>query len=216
VTPKPSGEPSLASTVGSDGIPKIGLDTNPADVDPLKQRIDNFPYINPETGKIDVSTTDPDYVPAWYAANNYEVMYPSKSWEYVRMTPGPHNALGFVKVIFPNLYDVYLHDTNAKALFSRPIRAFSHGCMRMSKPLEFAEYLLRREGKFDANNVPGALKTGEYLPIFFDKQIPVYVEYYTVRVDDDGRANFLADIYDYDERGIVTPEPPPTGKAAAP
>jgi murein L,D-transpeptidase YcbB/YkuD len=220
-TPSPattngSGDTSLAATVTGDGVPKLGLDTNPSDVDPLKQRIDNFPYLNKETGEIDVSTTDPEYIPGWYAANNYEVMYPGKSWEYVRMTPGEHNALGYVKVIFPNLYDVYLHDTNAKPLFKRHIRAFSHGCMRMSKPLEFAEYLLRRENKFEANDVPGVLESGEYLPIFFDKQIPVYIEYYTVRVDDEGRANFLADIYDYDEKGIVTPVPPPTGKSAEP
>lgn len=214
--PSSTGEGTLTNSAPTDGIPKMGLDTNPSDVDPLKQKIDNFPYINEETGEIDVSTTDPEMIPAWYAANNYEVMYPGKSWEYVRMTPGEHNALGYVKVIFPNFYDVYLHDTNAKPLFKRHIRAFSHGCMRMSKPLEFAEYLLRREGKYDANNVDGVLKSGEYLPVFFDRQIPVYVEYYTVRVDSEGRANFLADIYDYDEKGIVTPEPPPHGYESAP
>lgn len=167
---------------------------------------EEYPYYNPETREIDVSTTIPGNVPAWYAENDYEVMYPSKSWEYVRMTPGDHNALGLVKVIFPNLYDVYLHDTNAKPLFKRDIRAFSHGCMRMSKPLEFSEYLLRRDNLYDENKVPEALKEGTYLPVFLKRQVPVYIEYHTVRVDDDGRANFLSDIYDEDANGVVIPD----------
>ncbi len=169
-------------------------------------------YLNEETGEFDMSTTHPDHIPAWYAANDYEVMYPSKKWEYVRMTPGDHNALGKVKVIFPNLHDVYLHDTNAKPLFAREIRAFSHGCMRMAKPLEFAEYLLRRDKVFEENNVPEALKEGTYLPVFLKRQVPVFVEYHTVSVDEQGRANFLSDIYDYDEEGIVIPT---TGKQKA-
>lgn len=162
-------------------------------------------YMDEETGEFDVSTTHPDHVPGWYAANNYEVMYPGKSWEYVRMTPGEHNSLGFVKVIFPNLHDVYLHDTNAKPLFKRPVRAFSHGCMRMAKPLEFAEYLLRRDKVYEENNVDEALEDGTYLPVFLERQVPVFVEYHTVGIDADGRANFYIDIYDYDEEGVVIP-----------
>lgn len=172
------------------------------------------PYFNPETQEIDPSTTDPENIPGWYAENNYEVMYAGKSWEYVRMTPGDHNALGFVKIIFPNLHDVYLHDTNARALFSRDIRAMSHGCMRLQDPLDFAEWLLRRDNLYEKNDIPKILKTGDYLPVFLDRQIPVFVEYYTVRVDDEGRANFLADIYNYDDSAHL-PEPV-VGRAAAP
>ena len=167
---------------------------------------EKYPYYNAEIGEVDVSTTKPENIPGWYAANDYEVMHAGKKWEYVRMTPGEHNALGFVKVIFPNYHDVYLHDTNAKPLFKRDIRAFSHGCMRMSKPLEFAEYLLRRDGLYESNNIKTVLKDGTYLPVFLKRQVPVYVEYRTVRVDDEGRANFLADIYDADAEGIVVPK----------
>lgn len=177
---------------------------------------DVYPYYNAETGEIDVSTTVEGKVPGWYAENDYEVMHAGKSWEYVRMTPGDHNALGLVKVIFPNLHDVYLHDTNAKPLFKRDIRAFSHGCMRMSEPLGFAEYLLRRDSKYEKNDIPKVLKEGTYLPVFLDRQVPVFVEYHTVHVDDEGRANFLADIYDYDEQGIVIPDPDMNKKPAAP
>jgi murein L,D-transpeptidase YcbB/YkuD len=158
-----------------------------------------FPYIDPATGQVDVNSTNPDAIPGWYEANNYEVMFPGKKWEYVRMKQGEDNALGKVKVIFPNLHDVYLHDTPHKALFSRDIRAFSHGCMRMHEPLTFAEYLLEQDGKLDEYNVRRILSEGTYEPIFLDRQIPVHIDYVTVRVDDQGRANFLADIYDYDK-----------------
>ncbi|MBA2662057.1 MAG: L,D-transpeptidase family protein [Bradymonadaceae bacterium] len=157
-----------------------------------------FPYLNPETGEVDVSTTDPNHIPKWYAENRYEVAFPGRTWEYVRMIPGPDNALGLVKIIFPNYSDVYLHDTPAKALFSRPVRAFSHGCIRMADPLGVAEWLLRNDGKWEAAKVPTTLKSGDYLPVFLDRQVPVFLEYYTVRVDDAGRANFLADVYSYD------------------
>ena len=163
----------------------------------------HFPYINPETGVVDVSKTDPDNIPAWYEANKYEVMFPGKKWEYVRMKQGDSNALGKVKVIFPNLHDVYLHDTPKKALFSRDIRAFSHGCMRMHKPLSFAEYLLKRDGQLDDYNIDRILRETTYKPIFLKRQIPVHVEYKTVRVGDEGRAHFLADIYDYDKEALA-------------
>ena len=199
-----------------------------------------FPYLDPKTGVVDPSSTMPDNVPTWYAENDYEVIFPGEKWEYVRMTQGDHNALGRVKVIFPNKHSVYLHDTPKKHLFSRNVRAFSHGCMRMSKPLKLAEEVLKMDGKFDDVNVEKLLK-GEkidvpkksaskddddrrgpkenkkkcdkagkngkclryvYKPIFLDKQIPVHVEYFTVRVDDEGRANFLADIYDKDAEAL--------------
>jgi L,D-transpeptidase YcbB len=164
----------------------------------------DYPYFNKELGDIDVNTTQEESIPAWYAANNYEVMYPGKRWEYVRMTPGTHNALGLVKIIFPNRHDVYFHDTNAKALFSRPLRAFSHGCMRLKKPLEFAEHLLDHDGLYDKSHAKQVLKSGDYDAIFLKRKVPVFVEYFTVRTDETGRANFLADIYGYDRQGWIS------------
>jgi murein L,D-transpeptidase YcbB/YkuD len=179
--------------------------TAPANTDedappsPLKSY---FFYLDPATGIVDVSSTDEDHIPVWYAANDYEVMFPGHEvWEYVRMLPGEENSLGKVKVIFPNMHDVYLHDTPAKALFSRDIRAFSHGCMRMEDPLGFAEYLLKQDGQWDDYNVAKILKDELYEVIFFNRQIPVHIDYITVRVDDDGHANFLADVYDKDHFG---------------
>ncbi|MFB6351447.1 MAG: L,D-transpeptidase family protein, partial [Bradymonadaceae bacterium] len=190
-----------------------------------------FPYLDPKTGKVDASTTDPDNVPKWYEENDYEVKFPGKKWEYVRQTQGDHNALGRVKVIFPNQHAVYLHDTPKKQLFSRKIRAFSHGCMRMKKPLEFAQTLLKIDGSFDEVNVPQLLRgqekpvkndkgepTGEteikytYKPVFLDKKVPVHVEYFTVLVGDNGRANFYADIYNKDKRKLIPDYEPEVDK----
>ena len=154
-----------------------------------------FPYLQAETGLIDVSTTDPENIPPWYAKNGYEVMYPGKSWEYVRQLNGPENALGKVKVIFPNMHDVYLHDTPAKALFSKTIRAYSHGCMRMHQPLDFAKWLLENDGQYN-EDIERKLANKTYNPVFLKKHVPVHVVYFTTRVDDEGRANFLIDIYD--------------------
>lgn len=224
-------DPTLTNTVGDPTGSPTGAtntedapptqDTEEEEVKPFRLEpgsfdLASFPYVNPETGEVDVSTTIPDNIPGWYAENDYEVMHAGKKWEYVRMTPGDHNALGLVKVIFPNYHDVYLHDTNAKPLFQRDIRAFSHGCMRMAQPLDFAEYLLRRDGVYEEHDIPEILKEGTYLPVFLKRQVPVFVEYRTVRVDSDGRANFLADIYDYDEEGVVLPKLDKTQKPVAP
>ena len=184
---------------------------------PLKQTL---PYLDPKTGKVDVSETDPDNIPEWYEENDYKVMYPGQKWEYVRQKQGDDNALGRVKVIFPNPHSVYLHDTPKKDLFSRTLRAFSHGCMRMEKPMEMAEFLLRETGQFDDINVPQLMRgrkkmvkdeeTGEkkeetvytYKPVFLKEKIPVHVEYFTVRPSEEGRAVFFADVYKKDLKAI--------------
>ncbi|MFU8802899.1 MAG: L,D-transpeptidase family protein [Bradymonadaceae bacterium] len=157
-----------------------------------------FHYLDPATGEVDVNVTHPDHIPSWYAENNYEVVFGSATWQYTRMKAGGGNALGLVKIIFPNYDDIYFHDTPAKELFARPVRGLSHGCIRLEKPLDFAERLLTIDGQWDEARVAKILKSGDYVPIFLKRKIPVYLEYYTVRVDDEGRANFLADIYNYD------------------
>jgi murein L,D-transpeptidase YcbB/YkuD len=101
---------------------------------------------------------------------------------------GPDNALGLVKFLFPNRYNVYMHDTPAKSLFNRRIRTFSHGCIRLEKPLE----LLNQLGyEYDTNKNKW---------VALERQIPVYVEYHTVWVDDDGKVQFRDDIYGYERK----------------
>lgn len=160
-----------------------------------------FPYLDWETGEVDVENTQMDNIPSWYEANGYDVVRIG-NWEYVRMLPGPENALGDVKIIFPNYDNIYLHDTPAKSLFNEDIRGFSHGCIRVQNPLELSELLLELGG-VEGTNIQAILRGGEYDPIFLREQIPVFLEYYTVRVDDQGRANFLADIYGYDSDALA-------------
>lgn len=101
---------------------------------------------------------------------------------------GPKNALGIVKFLFPNKFNVYMHDTPAKSLFNRRVRAFSHGCIRLEKPLELL------------NELGYSYNTKKNKWITLKKKIPVYVEYHTVWVDDEGIVQFRHDIYGYEKK----------------
>ncbi|MCB9043574.1 MAG: L,D-transpeptidase family protein [Chitinophagales bacterium] len=81
----------------------------------------------------------------------------------VRQKPGTNNALGVVKFLFPNEYDVYLHDTPSKSLFNKASRAFSHGCVRLEKPLELAEYLLQ-DTKWDVEKIAQTIDKRQKYP----------------------------------------------------
>ncbi len=113
--------------------------------------------------------------------------------------PGPKNALGKLKFLFPNKYAVYMHDTPAKSLFSRTKRAFSHGCIRLQKPRE----LLKTFAKFNSNlsydKSQKILKGKERTQISLKERVPVDIIYLTAWVDYDGKLQFRDDIYKYDE-----------------
>ena len=110
----------------------------------------------------------------------------------IRQRPGPWNALGRLKFNMPNRYNVYLHDTPAKALFERPFRAFSHGCIRLERPLELARHLLRDP----AFTIEGEERT---IALPLPAPMPVYVLYWTAWVGDDGHMEFHRDHYERDE-----------------
>lgn len=117
-----------------------------------------------------------------------------------RQRPGPKNALGEFKFLFPNNHDVYLHDTPADALFSRASRAFSHGCIRLERPRDLA-YLL---GQKLADKTPeqidrlSDMDTEQWIKV--KRKIPVYILYFTTWVDDDGTVRYHHDVYGIDER----------------
>lgn len=113
----------------------------------------------------------------------------------IRQKPGPDNALGRVKFIFPNRYAVYLHDTPADALFDQTDRAASHGCIRLERPAEFAAWVLGSQG-WDEERAEQAMNSGERQRVDLDTKIPVYIVYLTVYADDEGHVHFLQDIYD--------------------
>lgn len=116
----------------------------------------------------------------------------------IRQRPGPQNALGRVKFMFPNRFNVYLHDTPARRLFERPTRAFSHGCVRLDKPLELAELLLRDAPDWTPERIRAVLASGRRTIVSLPETVPVHLTYLTAWVDDAGTLQFRDDIYGRD------------------
>lgn len=117
----------------------------------------------------------------------------------IRQRPGDDNALGSIKFLFPNEHSVYLHDTPSKSLFQRDQRAFSHGCVRVQNPLEFADVLLAYQGgwtKERLRKMVGGRESWVNLP----KHIPIHITYFTAFVDDSGTLQTRPDIYGYNAR----------------
>lgn len=117
----------------------------------------------------------------------------------LRQDAGPRNALGGIKFMFPNPYNVYLHDTPTRGLFSQSQRTFSSGCIRLSNPVELAEYLLKHDPKWNRQTIKAAATSGKQRVVNLPQQVPVYLLYWTAWVDENGLANFRGDIYNRDK-----------------
>ncbi len=115
-----------------------------------------------------------------------------------RQKPGDGNALGHVKFLFPNPYNVYLHDTPADSLFAKPGRAFSHGCVRVEEPETLAKYVLRGYPDWDDESIFAAMQSGVEKHVKLKKKIPVHIAYFTAWVDENKGLHFQPDIYGYD------------------
>lgn len=113
--------------------------------------------------------------------------------------PGRRNALGKVKFLFPNRFSVYMHDTPSKYLFNRTVRAFSHGCIRLEKPLELLSAFVSFNDTMKAEVVQKILKGNRRVYFKLDREVPVDVVYLTAWVDYDGVLQFRNDIYGYDK-----------------
>lgn len=116
-----------------------------------------------------------------------------------RQRPGVGNALGNVKFMFPNRHAIYLHDTPSKSLFERTTRAFSHGCIRVYRPMEFADALLASDSRLDAQRVSSGINSGKNQTLPLGEHIPVHITYITAWVEN-GRINYRNDIYGHDRR----------------
>ena len=116
----------------------------------------------------------------------------------LRQRPGEANALGRVKFIFPNIFNIYLHDTPSKMLFELEKRTFSHGCIRISEPVKMVKFLLRKDSTWDDNRILDAMYTEREKTVKLNKAVPVYVIYLTSFVDELGKLNFREDIYKRD------------------
>ncbi len=177
------------------------------------------PYWNvPETiaveDKLPLIKRDPEYltrnaydlVRGW--GRNEEVVDPlTVDWNSIseenfpyrlRQRPGPYNALGRVKFMFHNPFGIYIHDTPQRSLFNRKKRTFSSGCIRVSKPIKLAEYLLKDAPGWDRYAILRTMIKWKHYEVRIPKAIPIHLLYFTAWVDEDGQLNFREDIYGRD------------------
>ena len=117
-----------------------------------------------------------------------------------RQKPGSGNSLGLVKFMFPNQFNVYLHDTPTDSLFLRASRSFSHGCVRLEQPLALARYVLQDQPEWTQENIVQAMEAGEEKHVKLKRPIPVYLGYWTARIASDGQLQFRDDVYGIDAR----------------
>ena len=151
--------------------------------------------------------------PAFLARNNMEVLDKDgivvdpatidlsdpKAYRF-RQRPGTENSLGLVKFMFPNQFNVYLHDTPADSLFERATRSFSHGCVRVQDPVALAAYVLRDQPDWSRDKIAEAMHSGEERTVKLKEKLPVYLGYWTARVRPDNTVQFRKDVYEVDGR----------------
>jgi murein L,D-transpeptidase YcbB/YkuD len=158
---------------------------------------------------------DPNYISEHqyklYSSDGAEVDPQSLDWSQysanrfpfrVVQQPGPGNALGRVKFMFPNKYAVYLHDTPSKALFSRTARAFSHGCVRVRDPMHFASLLLADESGWNRERIDQVVDSEERTVVRFGDPVDIMLMYWTTGPDLASGIKFHPDIYSRDPRSL--------------
>jgi L,D-transpeptidase YcbB len=125
--------------------------------------------------------------------------FQGKSMPYrFQQMPGPHNPLGRIKFMLPNPFNVYLHDTSAPELFKESPRGFSHGCVRIERPLDLAEFVLRTDPHWSRDAIVQAMEQGTEQTISLPKPVPVYLSYFTVWSDSTETIHFSNDVYNRD------------------
>ena len=171
----------------------------------------NVPYNIATQDKLPKLRSDPGYFDRLgyviYNANGQRVSPHSVNWNnYSRghfpfrlvQTPGAQNALGTVKFIFPNQYNVYLHDTDDPSLFAEDARSISSGCIRVSDPRGLARWVTQGDPDLEMREVEAAWESGRTETLYLGEQIPVHIGYFTAWVGEDGKAEFYGDIYGRD------------------
>ena len=137
----------------------------------------------------------------YLAENEMEITGERNGVPVIRQRPGKKNALGHVKFLFPNSFNIYFHDTPVKSLFEKDKRAYSHGCIRLGDPVKMANYLLQDMPDWTPEKVDSAINKGDkekYVKL--KHSVPVLVTYYTAWVDEQGALQFRDDIYGHDAR----------------
>jgi murein L,D-transpeptidase YcbB/YkuD len=178
------------------------IEINPAwNVPPKLAREDILPKVQKDPGYLkqkrirvfrDWTDGSPEVDPA--EVDWSQVKAESLSYRF-RQDPGPHNALGRIKFMFPNKFDIYLHDTPERGLFKRAVRDFSSGCIRVERPVELAEYVLRDDPDWTRDKLLAVMDDGETRVIKLRNPLGVHLLYWTAWLADDGRVQFRKDIY---------------------
>ncbi len=177
-------------------LPKVRRD--PSYLARYKVRV--FPNSGPDAREVDATTVD------WSAITPAD--FPFR----LRQDPGPLNALGRIKFMFLNKYNVYLHDTPARPLFEETQRDFSHGCIRIQQPIELAVYLLRQDSRWNRDALLRSLDGAVDRSIPLPEPIPIHLLYWTAWADRDGTIQFRRDIHDRDAPLLKALRAPPTGE----
>ena len=136
----------------------------------------------------------------YLSSQNMEITGDDDGLPVIRQRPGGQNALGKVKFLFPNSFNIYFHDTPAKSLFNKDKRAFSHGCIRLKEPEKLANYVLRNQPEWTPEKINAAMNSGEEKYVKVKDPIPVIITYYTAWIDEYGKLNFREDIYGHDKK----------------
>lgn len=131
---------------------------------------------------------------------NMEIVNQNDSIPEIRQLPGIDNALGNVKFLFPNRFDIYLHDTPEKSLFNKKDRALSHGCIRVKDPLSLAEFILNNQTGWTKEKISSAMNGDKEEHVKVSREVPVMITYHTAWVDENGQLNFRNDEYGHDEK----------------
>jgi murein L,D-transpeptidase YcbB/YkuD len=153
----------------------------------IKQRIRVFENWKDQASEIDPLAIDWSLI----TENNFSFK--------LRQEPVPSNALGRIKFMFPNKFGVYIHDTPARNLFRRTKRYFSSGCIRIEKPVELADYLLRDNPQWPLDKLKAAINSQKREIIALPEPVAVYILYWTAWVEEDGSINFREDVYGWDK-----------------
>lgn len=152
-------------------------------------------YLTKRNIRVFSSTTKQEVDPSTI---NWESVNPNKFNYFLRQDPGKRNALGKVKFLFANNCGIYLHDTSNPNLFSRNARSLSHGCIRVSQPIELANYLVSDNSNWNSAKIDKTIKSGDHTWVKLADQLPIHIVYQTVVVGSNGRLEFKKDIYNAD------------------
>ena len=155
----------------------------------------NIPQSIVQNEIIPAMKSDPNYL----KKKNMEIVKQNDSIPQIRQLPGKENALGKVKFLFPNNFDIFLHDTPDKTLFNKKNRALSHGCIRVANAELLAQYLLKDQKEWTPEKIKAAMNAGKEQHVKINRTVPVQITYYTAWVDDAGKLRFGSDIYGHDQ-----------------